>query len=263
MCVSHDQGKRSPSRLGKSATKGSPRREPSAGKHRKTGVTTSKSSQAHQLIKSSNQKKHGVAETSLTGSYSSKSTHINASSKDTATRRIDMLSLCMASEPLPEVSASHEGKRKTYNCPVHPNCNRKHRNIVRHDYHDHASDLNVDAFASGDNLDDVYFDDEFDQPLSRNVTKTRKNTRESTQSETFPYRLYRMIEDAYAKGDDGIIHFMPHGRAIRVEDHDGLVDKILPRYFQQSKYVSFQRQLLIYGFKKLTTGPDQGMCIVA
>jgi hypothetical protein len=51
---------------------------------------------------------------------------------------------------------------------------------------------------------------------------------------------------------------MPHGRAFRVEDHNGLVEKILGRYFHQSKYVSFQRQLNIYGFQKLTVGKDQG-----
>ena len=161
--------------------------------------------------------------------------------------------------PRREPSVQRKRESPTYSCPVHPNCNKKHRNIVHHDYHDHASDVNVDTLASSDDLDDVYFDDDYDQPLPRKVTSPTANSRESTQSETFPFRLYRMIEDAYAEGNDDIIHFMPHGRAIRVEDQDGLVDKILPRYFKQSKYVSFQRQLLIYGFKKLTTGPDQGM----
>ena len=34
--------------------------------------------------------------------------------------------------------------------------------------------------------------------------------------------------------------------------------EILPRYFNQSKFTSFQRQLNLYRFSRITTGKDRG-----
>ncbi len=49
-----------------------------------------------------------------------------------------------------------------------------------------------------------------------------------------------------------------HGRCFAVRKPQEFVDKILSTYFGQSKIASFQRQLSMYGFLRLTQGPDRG-----
>ena len=53
-----------------------------------------------------------------------------------------------------------------------------------------------------------------------------------------------------------IISWLPHGRAFAIHDPDGLVTKVLPRYFNQTKFVSFIRQCNLWGFKRLTRGVE-------
>lgn len=43
----------------------------------------------------------------------------------------------------------------------------------------------------------------------------------------------------------------PHGRAWKVLNKRLFVDEVIPKYFRQSKYASFTRQLSGWGFKKL------------
>ncbi|CAM9521994.1 unnamed protein product, partial [Heterosigma akashiwo] len=48
------------------------------------------------------------------------------------------------------------------------------------------------------------------------------------------------------------------GNAFFVRQVDEFLNEILPKYFKQSKFASFQRQLNLYGFRKVTKGPDSG-----
>jgi hypothetical protein len=51
---------------------------------------------------------------------------------------------------------------------------------------------------------------------------------------------------------------MPHGRAFIVKAPQLFVHEVLPKFFKQSKFMSFTRQLNLWGFKRLTRGMDNG-----
>jgi HSF-type DNA-binding len=75
----------------------------------------------------------------------------------------------------------------------------------------------------------------------------------------FPDTLFKMLEDAEREGWDDVIHWMPHGRSIRVSQKERFVRDILPRYFSdQTKWSSFSRQLRLYGFARVAKGVDLG-----
>ena len=67
-----------------------------------------------------------------------------------------------------------------------------------------------------------------------------------------------MLEDMAQEGDDSIVSWRPHGKAFTVHRPDEFVEKIMPYYFKQSRYKSFQRQLNLYGFVCLPRGDDKG-----
>lgn len=50
----------------------------------------------------------------------------------------------------------------------------------------------------------------------------------------------------------------PHGRCFHVHKPQDFVEQIMPKYFRQSKLTSFQRQLNLYGFSRITAGDDRG-----
>ncbi len=82
----------------------------------------------------------------------------------------------------------------------------------------------------------------------------------------FPYRLHIMLDTMdteAAKGNTrgkSIVGWQPHGRAFKVHDVKQFVDTIMPHFFKHTKYASFQRQLNLYEFMRLTVGPDKGAC---
>lgn len=71
---------------------------------------------------------------------------------------------------------------------------------------------------------------------------------------TFPTKLYDLI----THGDSSIIRWEDHGRAFRIVNNSRFSEEILPKCFRHSKLASFQRQLNLYGFRRITKGEDQG-----
>jgi len=77
-------------------------------------------------------------------------------------------------------------------------------------------------------------------------------------SEPFPEKLHRMLVQVQKEGNEDIVSFYSHGRAFGVHDMDRFVNEIMPRFFKQTKFNSFARQLNLYGFLRISSGPDAG-----
>ena len=105
------------------------------------------------------------------------------------------------------------------------------RLIVHHDYRDHADDPppEVDHYAA----------------LARSGANT-----------AFPLKLYDMLDRVERDGYSHVVSWQPHGRCFVVHDAEEFRDT-LPRYFKLSKVASFQRQLNLYGFTRLSSGADR------
>ena len=76
----------------------------------------------------------------------------------------------------------------------------------------------------------------------------------------FPWALHTLLEDAEKAGDAAVVSWNPSGNAFQVNKRDEFMKRILPRYFKQSKFKSFVRQLGLWGFTILDQGPDKGSC---
>jgi hypothetical protein len=74
----------------------------------------------------------------------------------------------------------------------------------------------------------------------------------------FPWKLHEMLRNCVKDGKEGVVSWLPDGKAFKVHNVGEFVNNILPLHFKQSKYKSFQRQLNLWGFERLTTGPDKG-----
>jgi hypothetical protein len=103
--------------------------------------------------------------------------------------------------------------------------------IVMHNYHDHSDDI----------------DDGSPEPVARGGVTT-----------PFPIKLHDMLDQIERDGYGDVISWQPHGRCFVVHKPKEFVDHIMPTYFKQSKFPSFQRQLNLYGFQRLTKGEDKG-----
>jgi len=55
-----------------------------------------------------------------------------------------------------------------------------------------------------------------------------------------------------------IVSFFAHGRAFAIHKPRRFVSDIMPKFFRQTRLTSFQRQLNLYGFRRISQGPDNG-----
>eukprot|EP00545_Synedropsis_sp_CCMP1620_P001017 CAMPEP_0119006484 /NCGR_PEP_ID=MMETSP1176-20130426/2316_1 /TAXON_ID=265551 /ORGANISM="Synedropsis recta cf, Strain CCMP1620" /LENGTH=312 /DNA_ID=CAMNT_0006958397 /DNA_START=59 /DNA_END=997 /DNA_ORIENTATION=+ len=117
---------------------------------------------------------------------------------------------------------------------MNPRHHYKHHgvhHIVMHNYHDHTDDI----------------DDGSPYPVVRGGVTT-----------PFPIKLHEMLDQIERDGFGDVISWQPHGRCFVVHKPQQFVDHVMPTYFKQSKFPSFQRQLNLYGFQRLTKGEDKG-----
>lgn len=113
------------------------------------------------------------------------------------------------------------------------------RSFVHHEYHDFAEER--ECFHSSDC-----------SQASNGDTKNRIGI-----NPTFPALLHSILEHAEDEGYSEVVSWQPHGRAFLVHDQERFVKEIMTSHFRQTRFSSFQRQLSLYGFLRLTRqGPD-------
>jgi hypothetical protein len=106
--------------------------------------------------------------------------------------------------------------------------------VVTHNYHDHA-----------------------EEPASQEEQVILDSAKQNPLVASFPMKLFMMLEQVEEDGNAHIVSWQPHGRCFAVHQPE-LFKELLPRYFSLSKVSSFQRQLNLYDFTRLTRGKDKG-----
>ena len=74
----------------------------------------------------------------------------------------------------------------------------------------------------------------------------------------FPIKLHEILNKVEKDGYNHVISWQPHGRSFKIHKQDEFAQLILPQYFVMTKKSSFLRQLNLYGFNRLSAGPDKG-----
>ena len=112
----------------------------------------------------------------------------------------------------------------------------KKKQCIQHNYHDHS----------------------YDQDTTSYISRSEKSKGGVTTA--FPSKLYKMLDHVHNIEPElaKIVSWQPHGRCFLVHKPKAFAENVLAMFFQQKKYASFQRQLNLYGFSRITKGPDRG-----
>lgn len=140
--------------------------------------------------------------------------------------------------------------------PLRPGltASNRERQFVNHDYQDYCMEEPSNHEA---NLDMFY-----ETKATINGPSIVKPI-ESVQRLAFPLKLHlglTAIEDA---GFTHIISWQPHGRAVLIHQPKDFEEQIMENFFAMKKLTSFQRQLNLYGFRRITCGADAGSYYVS
>jgi hypothetical protein len=135
----------------------------------------------------------------------------------------------------PEVTTPKPKRRRK---PQKPGKTAKQndRHFVVHNYHDHAND-----------------EDEPDSEKGGGEQRRRGGVTVS-----FPLKLHAVLDQVETDGLAHVVSWQHHGRCFVIHKPKDFTEHIMPNYFRQTKLTSFQRQLNLYGFNRLTKGNDSG-----
>jgi len=129
-----------------------------------------------------------------------------------------------------------------------------------------AKEDNLDGNASSSKVTAAEADQEInggtakksDRQDSERKAEEEDNADADETNDTFPFKLFRMIAEAEKEGNDKIISFNEDGLCFIIHKPREFVSDIMPKYFTTSRMSSFQRQLNLYGFRRISEGKDKG-----
>lgn len=76
----------------------------------------------------------------------------------------------------------------------------------------------------------------------------------SGQNVAFPRKLFDLI----GAEPNWLVEWASHGESFFIRNEEEFCAQVLPKYFRHTKLTSFQRQLNLYGFRRITKGEDTG-----
>jgi hypothetical protein len=89
------------------------------------------------------------------------------------------------------------------------------------------------------------------QKVEKSLPMPQHHISPSSSQIPFPFKLFNMLEDIEKQEMQYIVSWMPSGRSFKVHKPSEFVILVAPHYFSLTKYKSFKRQLLNYGFTRL------------
>jgi len=87
---------------------------------------------------------------------------------------------------------------------------------------------------------------------------SQSNHQQPTSSIPFPWKLHRILDDAHKEGFNDIISWVPSNNGFKVHNAKVFDEYVMPKYFDKTKYKSFQRQLNMWGFDRVGNGTFKG-----
>jgi hypothetical protein len=100
---------------------------------------------------------------------------------------------------------------------------------------------------------------ETEEPSFGDLDSAGKYNRRSRMLTKFPTRLHDMLDDAEKCGFEDVVSWLPDGKQFCIHTPSKMIP-LLAKYFTQSKFKSFLRQLQLYDFHRHISGPDKGIC---
>ena len=76
-------------------------------------------------------------------------------------------------------------------------------------------------------------------------------------SQPFPQRLHALLSTP-SLYDPSVVGWQEHGRCFMIRKPKEFANTTMATHFKHGQFTSFQRQLNLYGFKRITTGRDKG-----
>ena len=134
------------------------------------------------------------------------------------------------------------------------------RHYAQHNYHDHSQDfpLNKEEELIQRTLHIRNDNTAWAVTVDSEALSSAKQGPRGGVAVPFPLKLHELLDTIESDGFADVISWQPHGRAFAIHKTKKFVETLMPRYFRQSKITSFQRQLNLYGFSRVTRGKDKG-----